>query len=953
MKKRIGSLVLATVVSGAIACAQPASNWSQLSLSTSRVDEFLKANPKSDGSGVIIAVLDTGVDPSIPGLTTTPDGGVKVIDVQDFSGQGDIELHRVHIDDETGKLVNHDKDGSPIQYELPSLPGPNGEEQLFWFGFFNEANFVNSSVADLNDNGTTDDKFPMFVTALSGDGDDQAVCYIDTNLDRSFADEKSLRSYKLDFDTFTLHRDQPEKQIVPVTFAVNIFLRKSKIVVVYDDGAHGTHVAGIAAGYHINNQTGFNGVAPGAKLMGLKISQNATGSVSTTSAFKRALKHAAKFGREKNMPVVCNLSFGVESVIEGNSDIDKFFDKFLRKNPHVVFCTSAGNEGPGLSSVGTPAAATEVISVGALLAADSARDVMGFTIPEAVATVFTSRGGEADKPDFAVPGWSTSTVPRWVKRGDYWAGTSMASPYAAGLCAVLISDAIAKHPGAKVRTCDVRKALCLSAKPIAGASPLDVGAGLPDLPKAAKLLDGLMKVAKDDPIIGYDISTPCPHGYDGKARAAYWRSTWFPTEDRQTFTIKPVFAPGTDAAARTSFTRKFDLRSKADWCKLTQTEVYLRSEQSARVYVEYDAAKLATPGLYVGVVEAIADGQVAFTLRNTIIVPHRGDEADDYALSFKNQTVSGWTPTRYFLAVPPGTSSMKLTLKAPEGQESKASFERIYDPTGARHRSRSKRLDTTNAKHEAEWTFSADLMPGVWEVPMVSNRPDRDWPFDLEARFFGLHVEPETITEWSGSEPEGELTVTNIFHNRFPGSAKGVFEGFRKTKEDKFKGLKDELSYSLTLDEKYNRIRLELEMTPEAYATTTDIGIAVEVGGKEVYSTAFSNRIEHAMVPISTSGDATSVKVIIRGGFAVADDKRETPITVKIDQLLADPVSIKVKQGDASGINFVPGVPIKLDFSLASAPPATPDGLKPVGYLQFSERSSGDVSLRVPIEIDD
>ncbi|MCH7994084.1 MAG: S8 family serine peptidase [Planctomycetes bacterium] len=261
---------LATVLVSSIACGQPHSSWPQLSLSTCRVDDFLADHPTSDGRGVVIAVLDTGVDPSIPGLTRTPDGEVKVIDVQDFTGQGDIELHRVHTDASKKHLIHHDENGSPIQYALPALPDSQGEERRFWFGFFSESTFVNSSVADLNDNGDTDDEFPLMVTALSGDGDDQAVLYVDTDLDRDFSDEKPLRNYKLQFDTFTFHREKPEAQIIPVTFAANIFLRQLKVVIHYDDGAHGTHVAGIAAGYRINNQDGFNGVAPGAKIISLK-----------------------------------------------------------------------------------------------------------------------------------------------------------------------------------------------------------------------------------------------------------------------------------------------------------------------------------------------------------------------------------------------------------------------------------------------------------------------------------------------------------------------------------------------------------------------------------------------------------------------------------------------------------------------------------------------------------
>ncbi|MCP4594671.1 MAG: S8 family serine peptidase, partial [bacterium] len=638
MRNGVVSLLAVLTWWSSLACAEAPPSWTQLSLSTCKVEAFLGGHPNVDGRGVVIAVMDTGVDPSIPGLTRTSDGEVKVVDVQDFTGQGDIELHRVRLDPEKGTLVDYDDDGVPIHYAPATLPAAGAEERRFWMGTIEESTFVNSDVSDLNDNGTTDDAFAVWVTALAGDGDDQAVCYVDTNMDRSFADEKPLRSYKLEFDTFTLFRDKPEKQIVPVTFALNIFLRQAKVVIHYDDGAHGTHVAGIAAGYRINQQEGFNGVAPGAKLMSLKIGKNSVGGVSSTEAIKRALEYAARYAREHDVHVVCNLSYGVESVLDGRSDIDKFVDKILRKNPYLIFCTSAGNEGPGLSSVGTPAAATEAITVAALLAPDSARDAMGITLDHPIITTFSSRGGELDKPDIATPGWSTSTVPRWVTRGDYWAGTSMASPYTAGLCALLIGDVLAKNPGAHVRAWDVRRALGLSAKPVAECTPLDMGFGMPDLPAAAKLLADLVAAAEGDPVIGYDISTPCPHAADGTARAAYWRSPYFPVDKPQTFTISPQFAPGTDAAAKTSFVRKFELRSKSPWCRLTQETVYLRSEQTARVYVEYDAGQLVEPGVHVGVVEALADGRVAFRLLSTIVIPHRVTAEQNFTRRFETRT---------------------------------------------------------------------------------------------------------------------------------------------------------------------------------------------------------------------------------------------------------------------------------------------------------------------------
>ncbi len=43
--------------------------------------------------------MDQGID----GLTHTSTGEVKVIDVQDFTGQGDVQLYEADIDEEDDK----------------------------------------------------------------------------------------------------------------------------------------------------------------------------------------------------------------------------------------------------------------------------------------------------------------------------------------------------------------------------------------------------------------------------------------------------------------------------------------------------------------------------------------------------------------------------------------------------------------------------------------------------------------------------------------------------------------------------------------------------------------------------------------------------------------------------------------------------------------------------------
>lgn len=55
--------------------------------------EFICANPTYDGRGVIVGILDTGVDPGSIGLNNkTSDGKQKVIDIIDCSGSGDVKM---------------------------------------------------------------------------------------------------------------------------------------------------------------------------------------------------------------------------------------------------------------------------------------------------------------------------------------------------------------------------------------------------------------------------------------------------------------------------------------------------------------------------------------------------------------------------------------------------------------------------------------------------------------------------------------------------------------------------------------------------------------------------------------------------------------------------------------------------------------------------------------------
>ena len=63
-----------------------------MALSSTGVDRFRSRHPTYDGRGVLIGILDSGVDPGVVGLLATTTGAPKILDVRDFSGEGRVPL---------------------------------------------------------------------------------------------------------------------------------------------------------------------------------------------------------------------------------------------------------------------------------------------------------------------------------------------------------------------------------------------------------------------------------------------------------------------------------------------------------------------------------------------------------------------------------------------------------------------------------------------------------------------------------------------------------------------------------------------------------------------------------------------------------------------------------------------------------------------------------------------
>ncbi|SHK97972.1 S8 family serine peptidase [Actinacidiphila paucisporea] len=759
----------------------PAKNPYEPAFETGAVD-FVKDHPAADGRGITIGILDSGVDVGHPALQKTTTGERKIID---WVTATDPILDA----DATWRPMVTGVTGPSFTAAGRAWTAPAGS---YLFSTFAEAATKGGDMlGDLNRDGDTTDVWGVLYDPAAG------TVRVDLNSNGDFGDDTAMKPYKDGFQIGHFGTDDPATPIsesIPFTIEIRkdvpmdpyggtwVGKKADFVNIGLVQSEHGTHVAGITAANGLFGGK-MSGAAPGAKIVSSRActwSGGCTNIALTEGMTDLVVNHHVD---------VVNMSIGGLGALNDGASARDLLYKQLIDTYGVQLVISAGNDGPGVNTIGDPGLADHVLSVGASISRETWAANYGSqtTVPYSLLP-FSSRGPREDgglAPVITAPGAAINSVPTWepgspVADAGYTLppgyamlqGTSMASPQATGAAALLLSAAKAQH--LTVTPAQLRTALISTARNIPGFQTVDQGAGLVAVGPAWDLLrhggttDTYTVKAPVDTALSSFLQTP------GYGTGVYDREGGLATGQQRTYSVTVTRTGGPAYAQLHTLTWAHNDGTFS----VASPLVALPLNKPVTVKV---TAKPRTAGVHSALLNVDdpltrgTDTQIA-----AAVVVSTPIASPSYTLT-RSGTIQRNSTRSYFLTVPAGATSLEVAMGG-LAAGSQTRFVTMH-PYGVP-------LDSTQTPNcypnynnpantcRPDLRSYADPLPGVWEIEVEARRtsPQLDNPYVLTVSVLGAAFDPAVQTVPSakvGAPAPVSWNVTNRFAAITGGSLSG------------------------------------------------------------------------------------------------------------------------------------------------------------------------------------
>ncbi|MFF7297706.1 S8 family serine peptidase [Streptomyces sp. NPDC008265] len=729
----------------------PAKNPYNPSFETGAVD-FVAQNPQADGRGVTIGIMDSGVDLGHPALQKTTTGERKIVDwvtatdpITDNDGTWRAQITPVT------------SAGGTFTAGGQSWKAPEGSFQ--WSRFSESITATGDMAGDVNRDGDTTDRFGMLYDAAAG------TVRVDTDQDGDFTNNEPMKPYKDGYQIGYFGTDNPATEVAErIPFVIEIRKdvpmdplggdwvgKKADFVNIgIIESEHGTHVAGITAANSLFGGK-MNGEAPGAKLVSSRAC-SWSGGCTNIALTEGMIDLVVNRGVD-----IVNMSIGgLPALNDGNNARAELY-RNLVDTYGVQLVISAGNSGPGVNTIGDPALADKVISVGASVSKETWAANYGSGVSTKYNMFpFSSRGPREDggfTPTISAPGAAINTIQTWlpgapVKEASYTLpagygmlqGTSMASPQAAGASALLISAA--KQANIKLTPASLRVALTSSAKKIDNVPAHAQGSGLIDVHGAWE------SIQRDAKANEFTVKAPVDTAIDQFLKTPGFGTGLYDREGGLKVGQKKVYNVVVTRTTGVKYGTRHDLswRNNDGTFKVIGGYDYVTLPLNKPVTIKVEA-NAKTAGVHSGILQLDDETTEGIDKQIlTTVVASAPLAAPSFAVS-DSSSVQRNSHKSYFVTVPPGAKSLEVALSGlAAGAQTRFIAIHPYgtpvDPTATTNCY--PNYDNPANTCRPDVRSYPEPTPGVWEIEVEARRtsPVLDNPFKLDVSVLGAAFDP-------------------------------------------------------------------------------------------------------------------------------------------------------------------------------------------------------------------
>ncbi|KFD63084.1 hypothetical protein M514_08018, partial [Trichuris suis] len=776
------------------------------------VEEFWNKHPTYDGRGVLIAVLDTGVDPSTPGMQTTSDGRTKVVDIVDFTGAGDVDTSTVR-QAENGFLIGL----TGRKLRIPnSWKNPSGKYHLGVKAIYElYPQELKRRVQDDQKKKQWDPIHRLAVADVNKQvelfelehGRDKSKMTLNTRLKRKNLDSglKLLKALDSSYDDCgptadcivfndgtnwvktNLHWVLSKLYCFIVRFVFSACLDTSfcgelsncKLMASYrirneyatitetdmmtysfnihDNGmmleivcTAGLHGTHVAciAAGCFPEAPHRNGVAPGAQIVSLQIGDSRLKNLETGTALLRAITYCI----EKQVHII-NYSYAEPVSYHNSGQIIEAINDAVY-NHGIVFIGSSGNNGPCLSTVTSPGGSCSAcLGVSAYLAPQMRTKL--YSLRESIGPMlfpWSSRGPCSDGwlgTTICAPGAAITSTPRWtLNNRQLLSGTSMSSPNAAGAVALLISGL--KMENVSYSPFSIRLALANTAKKVDQCTVFEAGRG--NTFQTEQAFKYLLRCSKL-----LDMNMRYKVALEDGSRGVYLRESYEVQQPCEVVVfVEAAFNESTQPCVRFQFSRLLALKCDAEWVRIPTHLEINSAPRSFRLRV--DPTRLEPDRVhYAEVLVYEADKPIlgpVICIPITVIIPMQPKEGANDKLSFTNVLLSVSGCRRHFIHIPKGCNTVVLQIEGKKCERDSRLVIQLVQLMPDESYRYAEWYKLVRFGDETKFTFNIPVIEGRTAELCIASwwMASDELVVDYKITFCGLRANPETIS-WHSNEP--------------------------------------------------------------------------------------------------------------------------------------------------------------------------------------------------------